>query len=137
MFKKLAQISYLFKDSHFFFCTETWLLPILNDSLIQIQGKSIFRRDRSSLGGSVCIYVDNDLSPYCTFNVKSSYIGKDLEIISLDVKKPGLKYMKVACIYRPPRGDPQKCIEKITEILSRRKNSKKKYGSSEILILII
>ena len=88
----------MFKDSHFVFCTETWLLPILNDSLIQIQGKSIFRRDRSSCGGGVCIHVDNDLSPYCTIDVKFSYISKDLEIISLDVKKPGLKYMKVACI---------------------------------------
>ena len=56
------------------------------------------RRDRSSRGGGVCIYADNDLSPFCAIAEKSRYISNDLEIISLDVKKTGLKYMKIACI---------------------------------------
>ena len=33
--------------------------------------------------------------------------------------------MKVMCIYRPPRGDSKKCIDKLTEILSRRENYKR------------
>ena len=115
----------MFKDSQFLFCTETWLLPSLSDALLNINAKTIFRRDRLSRGGGVCIYVDTEFSPFCAIDEQSSYISKDLEIISLNVKKPGLKYMKIACIYRPPRGDPKKCIDKLTEILSRRENFKK------------
>ena len=33
--------------------------------------------------------------------------------------------MKISSIYRPPRGDHKKCIDKIREILSRRENFKK------------
>ena len=32
--------------------------------------------------------------------------------------------MTLACVYRPPKGDPKKCIDKISEIMSRRENFK-------------
>ena len=127
LFRKLAQVSLLFKDSAILCCTETWLSPIIIDSMISIPGKTIFRRDRVSRGGGVCIFVNNDLSPYCDIDIQSSYITTDLEIISVDTKKPGLKYMKIYCIYRPPRGDYKKCIDKLTEIFSRRENCKKEF----------
>ena len=115
----------MFDDSDILCCTETWLSPIIIDSLLAIPGKTIFRRDRGTRGGGVCIYVDNKLSPFCKVDVQSSYVSPDLEIISLDIKKTGLKFMKVLSIYRPPRGNHKKCIDKLTEILSRRDNFKK------------
>ena len=118
-------MSLLFKESHVLCCTETWLSPIIVDSMVNIPAKTIFRRDRASRGGGVCIYVDDSLSPYCNIDTQSSYISPDLEIVSIDLKKPGLKYMKICCIYRPPRGNHKNCIDKLTEILSRRENFKK------------
>ena len=87
LLKKLSQISILFKDSNFLCCTETWLSPIILDSMLNIPGKTIFRRDRVSRGGGVCIYIDENLSPFCNIDILSSYISTDLEIISVDVKK--------------------------------------------------
>ena len=125
LLKKVAQVSLLFKDSTVLCCTETWLAPNVNDSLVAVPGKPIFRRDRVSRGGGVCIYIDDSLTQYCNIDSKSSYISPDLEIISIDLQKPCLKHMKICCIYRPPRGDIKKCIEKLTEILDRRENFKK------------
>ena len=125
LYKKSAQIGYLFKQSEILCCTETWLSHILSDSLKSIEDKTVFRRDRKTRGGGVCIYVNNTLSPFCTVDEKSSYISPDLEIITIDLKKTGLKYMKFSCIYRPPRGDIKKCIDKLSEMLSRRENFKK------------
>ena len=124
LYKKVAQLSVITSDYDFICCSETWLSSAYPNSLISIHGKSIFRTDRSTRGGGVCIYVDNKISPYCTIDAKSSFCNSDIEIISLDVKKPGMKYMKVSSVYRPPRGDHKKCINALTEILSRHENSK-------------
>ena len=89
------------------------------------QGKTIFRCDRSTRGGGVCIYVKSDLSNYCKIDSKSTYISPDLEIITIYYTKQGSKFMKISCVYRPPRGIHKNCIDKITEILPRKENFKK------------
>ena len=38
---------------------ESWLGPVVNDSLIQINGYSIIRQDRNIYGGGVALYVRN------------------------------------------------------------------------------
>ena len=45
-------------------------------------------------GSGVCICVNNNLSPSSTINDTSSYNSPDLEIITIDFNKPGLKFMK-------------------------------------------
>ena len=100
LYKKLAQISCLFKDSDILCCTETWLSPVIIDPLLAISGKTIFRCNRSTRWGGVCIYVDINLSPFCKVDGQSSYI-------------------------RPPKGNHSKCIDQLTEILSRREIFKK------------
>ena len=125
LFRKIAQISLLFTDSDFLCCSETWLSTNYDDQMVNIKGKTIFRQDRTTRGGGVCIYVRNDLSPFCKIDNKSTFTNKNLEIISIDLQKPGLKFTKIICVYRPPRGDTKKCIEHLTEILSRRENFKK------------
>ena len=125
MYKKVAQISILFNESDILCCSETWLSSTINDSLIAINGKTVYRCDRKTRGGGVCIFVNNSLSPFCKIDDKSSYISPDLEIITIDFQKPGSKFSKFSCIYRPPNGNVKKCIDKLTEILSRRENLKK------------
>ena len=44
------------------------------------------------------MYVKDSISPYCSIDPLSTYTSRDLEILSLDVKKPGLKFMKISCI---------------------------------------
>ena len=75
-----------------------WLSSSINDSLVNIHGKKTCRCDRSTRGGGVCIYVKSSLGPF-----KSSFINPDLENFTLDFMKPGLRIMKICCIYRPPR----------------------------------
>ena len=41
---------------------ESWLGPVVDDSLIQIKGYSIIRQDRNICGGVVALYVRNDFT---------------------------------------------------------------------------
>ena len=93
--------------------------------MVEIPGKKVYRMDRNSRGGGVCIYVNSNISPHCEIYKKSTFANRNIEIISLDIKKPGLKYMMVSCIYRPPRGNVVSCIDTITEMIARNENSKK------------
>ena len=65
------------------------------------------------------------MSPYCNIDPNSTFSNKDLEIISLSFKKLCVKFSKIICIYRPPRGEVKKCIDHLKEILARRENYKK------------
>ena len=124
LYRKIDQVGLLFADYDFLCCSETWLSSAYPDSLISIPNRNIFRCDRTSRGGGVCIYVKSCLGKYCKIDDMSSYNTPDLEIITVDVTKPGLKFMKVICIYRPPRGDVKRCIDNLTEILSQKDNFK-------------
>ena len=106
-------------------CSETWLSKDFSDMFVSIPGKSVFRSDRNARGGGVCIYVDSKLAPYCDKMDNFSYCSKDLEIVSINIKKPGLKHMFISSIYRPPRGKIVSCIDRLNEMLSRRDNFKK------------
>ena len=125
LYKKIAQVNLLFKDADILCCSETWLCPSTSDSIVTISGKTLLRCDRITRGGGIYIYVNAKLAPYCKIDTKSTYSSLDLEIISIDLTKPCLKYMKIVCVYGPPRGDVRKCVDKLTEILSRRENYKR------------
>ena len=125
LYRKVAQISILFSDSDFLCCSETWLSKSYSDHMISVKDKTVFRQDRNARGGGVCIYVNSDLGPFCNIDKKSSFTNKNLEIISLDLIKPCMKYTKIICVYRPPRGDVKECINHLTEILARKENFKK------------
>ena len=99
LYRKNAQMNVLFSDYDIICCSETWLSKAFPDHLVSLPGKKTFRIDRTTQGGGVCIYID--------------------------ITKPGLKCMKVSSVYRPPRGDCIKCIDRLTEILSRNENLKK------------
>ena len=118
IYPKLAQIEILFSEYDFISCTETWLTKAYPDSLVSIPDRIIFRSDRSTRGGGVCIYVRSDLGSYCKIDTKSTFSSSDLEIVTVDLTKPGLKHLRICTIYRPPRGDHKRCIDKLTEILS-------------------
>ena len=42
--------------------TETWLSPNVPDSCVAIPGYNLFRKDRITTGGGVCIYLDHNVN---------------------------------------------------------------------------
>ena len=127
IYNKLAQIQLLFGNYDFLLCSETWLSTNYSDSLLDIPGIKIFRLDRSSRGGGICIYVKAALSPFCEINRRSTSSSPDIEILSLDVKKTGLKYMLISSVYRPPRGNVTNFVDRLTGIFNNKDNSKKEF----------
>ena len=67
----------LHRNSDIICCSETWLSPILSDSLIDIPGKRLSRlnhigRKIKSKGGGVCISISNTPSAHCRLNADLS-----------------------------------------------------------------
>ena len=67
--------------------------------MLEIPGKNLFRIDRNSRGGGLYIYVDSKLSPHTEIYNKSTFVNSKIEILSLNIKKPGFKHLLVSCIY--------------------------------------
>ena len=112
----------LFNKYNIVCCSETWLSKDFSDTFIQFPGKKLFRSNRNGRGGGVCVFIDSNIAPYCEIDKNHTYCNRDLEIISISVKKPGFKHMFICVIYRPPRGNIKNCIDQIQEYV--RQNSK-------------
>ena len=113
----------LYTNADVICCSETWLTPRLPDGLINIQGKTLFRLDRGGdnvkkSGGGVCIYLDNKLGSHCKVNVEKSKCTCDFEILCLNITRPGLKYLSVVCLYRPPNGKIKPCVDFLKTLFS-------------------
>ena len=83
--------------------TETWLTPDIPDSVVDMQGYEILRKDRlSGLGGGVAVYISND----CQFHRFSSLECNLFEVLWLLVRPKQLprplSSLVVAAVYCPP-----------------------------------
>ena len=85
------------------FVTETWLNSSIDDSLIT-SGRpyEVFRKDRSTLGGGVCIILNNN-------KIKATHVStsdefSDLDILSVDILNSNQPVRLILC-YRPPSSD--------------------------------
>ena len=72
-------------------------------------------------GGGICIYLTSKLSAYCTVSGLSKCTA-DFEVLCLDILKPGLKYMSIICLYRPPNGKIKLCIDYLKNVFINCKN---------------
>lgn len=52
----LAKTEIINDDLDFAFFTETWLNNLIQDSELEMQGYSFFRKDRSSRGGGIIMF---------------------------------------------------------------------------------
>ena len=77
---------------------ETRLDTSIPDGLIHIDGYEVVRKDWSSNGGGVCIYLHNSIN----FKVRSDLISTELEAVCLEISKPHSKPFLVTTIYQPP-----------------------------------
>jgi hypothetical protein len=81
--------------------TETWLSDVVPDSLVSLDGYTIYRNDRNhKKGGGVCIYVSNELlSENEVIPIVTNTPG--IESLFLQVHNQSWNFI-LGCVYRPP-----------------------------------
>ena len=79
--------------------SETWLDDTITDGEIAIPGYLVERRDRKRDGGSVCLYIRNNLA----YNKRSDLSSEDIEFLAIDLLLPKTKPILVGACYRPPK----------------------------------
>lgn len=108
----------------FIFICETWLSPRIPDSLVDINGYTIFRSDRMNrAGGGVCVYIKSEL--LISFSVTPLCLEcPNIDTLALKLRS-GSFSITLACIYRPPnssRVDDQILCENISQLAATTPN---------------
>ena len=94
--------------------------------MLEFPGKTFFRLDRQSTllngqrkkGGGVCLYIDNKLGKYCKIIPSCTNSGDHIEILTVSLRKPGLKFMNVSVLYKPPKTTSKTLVDFLKSILS-------------------
>ena len=66
---------------------ETRLDQSISDGLIHLDGYEVIRKDRSRIGGGVCIYIRSSIN----YKIRSDLIPPRLEAVCLEITKPQSK----------------------------------------------
>ena len=139
IYNKVPLLQTLYNNVDILCCTETWLDNRVIDRLVKIPDKLIFRTDRYNnitdyskkvSGGGVCIYVGNPYSMSSEKVPEYSKISPDYEILTITISKPNFRKLVVICVYKPPKGKINKCIDFLKTIVLN-----PKYRKREIWIL--
>ena len=126
--KKVEILKLLYSEKDIICCSETWLDSRIPDSLVKIEGMTIFRNDRRNdvmdynvhiIGGGVCIYVSQKWVDYTTCLSDRSFVTKDYEIVSISINKPSVKKMIILCVYKPPKGNLENLIKFLTPLVDK------------------
>jgi hypothetical protein len=98
------------------FRRETWLSDSIQDTIIQIPGYNIARKDR--LIGGVCLYIKENIS----YEVLNDCHDPSLEVLWVKLKPNrlprGFSSLVVATVYHPPSANPSIMIEYLLDKLS-------------------
>lgn len=121
---KFTLLSHDFLDNSFdaIAISETWLKQCVPDSLINVSGYNVIRKDRIALChtrngqrakikgcGGICLYLKNDMI-YETWNsVKNDCV--DLELLTAKTSRGGGKKQVITVVYRPPNCNPTTAID--------------------------
>ena len=100
-------------------CTDTWLSNSHTESKLSFPDKTLFRLDRQTRhvngtlkkGSGVCLYVDNKYSKYCKVLSSCTLSNDEMEILTIGPCKPGLKYMNITVLYKPPKKNVKVTID--------------------------
>ena len=82
--------------------TETWLSDRIPDTLVNIPGYIMLRRDRGTEGGGVCIFVQSNIAGYqVSAKISQKFTtNAPVESLWLEITISKIHFL-VACIYRP------------------------------------
>lgn len=83
--------------------SETFLNDTFKDGELSIEGYNLFRKDRSSFGGGLLVFVRNEIPCIRRTDIEDS----TLESIWLEVKIPNSKSFLLCNSYRPPSSKTQ------------------------------
>ena len=100
--------------------TETWLKSSILDSVIDIPGYRIIRKDRTErIHGGVCIYIKNQMKCCILPELETSQF--EVLWIKLQPRRlpRGLSSIVLGAIYHPPGSDNQAMIKYLTDCLTR------------------
>lgn len=80
--------------------TESWLNDGITDAVVSISGYSLYRADRATRGGGVCIFLNDCL--FTSFNIATVDLSlRGVEGLCLKVYNHAV-CLVICCIYRPP-----------------------------------
>ncbi|XP_059222548.1 uncharacterized protein LOC131996735 [Stomoxys calcitrans] len=83
--------------------SETWFHSDIADSIYELQGYKLFRSDRVTNAGGVCMYLRNELK--CNLKLKSNN-DNPMEYLFLELFCADNKKILVGTVYRPNRNVP-------------------------------
>lgn len=96
---------------------ETWLTPMLQTHVIDIDGFQLIRRDRqiNKRGGGIAIYLRKDLTwSYLAHNLNQS--NQDIEIFSIILERKYQPNLCISVIYLPPTSKLSEAIKHMDAI---------------------
>ncbi len=99
--------------------TETWLSPNVSNSAINLNGFSIFRRDRRDgrRGEGVCVYINHRM-PVVHLKELSHPQVESLWLLIKPSRLPrGINSIILAAIYHPPKSDDRALLSYLIESL--------------------
>ena len=92
--------------------------------MLNFPDKTLFRLDRQSIlpngsakkGGGVCIYIDKKYSKFCKILKTCTASNDDLEMLTISLRKPGIKFMNISVIYKPPKTPAKIVIDNMKSV---------------------
>lgn len=93
-----------------FLITETWLHEGISNDLIDLEGFRLYRRDRNTRGGGLCIYANNKI------NTAIIQTGDVIEQLWLEIKIDKIK-IAVGVVYKPPAFNTELFLNELEDTL--------------------
>ena len=115
---------YEYRDSSILVFTETWLRKDIPDSLVELEGFSCVRADRTdssmkSRGGGICVYVSNI---WCQqYTIRETLCCPNLELLCLSMRPFYLPRefgnIILCATYIPPGGNAKTAANQVAEVV--------------------
>lgn len=83
---------------HILAISETHLDSTFEDSVLNIQGYNIVRKDRNAYGGGVDLFIQDHLP----MRIRNDLMPLEVEALWLQIHSSHLKPLLIGCCYRPP-----------------------------------
>lgn len=115
----MDSIRLLLKDKTFniFTVSETWLNPRVTDAEITIPGYSFVRKDRTSRGRGVAIFIRDGIP----FKIRTDITATTAKCESLliEINRHKCKKQFVCCIYKPPDFATESLVNHLEDIIAK------------------
>lgn len=114
------KISVQSANSSVILITETWLTQKIPDTLLNIPGYQLYRKDRATNGGGLCIFVRNVIAGHRVSSALCHSLSTTgpVESIWVEINVDKSKFL-VACVYRPKRATSVEQNQELLHVLEK------------------